>query len=128
MATNTQSKSLPMMFLLGAFLTGGALGFVADRAIAATKPQSSSASNELARRLNLTEAQQLAIDSIMKWRSAQNREDMKPIEHLLIANRDSARVLIKQRLDAKQVAEFDQMIEESRIKAAEKRQKQQSSQ
>ncbi|MEO7521654.1 MAG: hypothetical protein ABIW79_07550 [Gemmatimonas sp.] len=33
MSSMQQSRSLAVMFLLGAFLTGGALGFVADRAV-----------------------------------------------------------------------------------------------
>ena len=90
MTNNSQSKSLALMFLLGAFLTGGALGFVANRAMDTSKAEvRKGTGNELARELNLSEAQAAAIDSILRWRSEQDREASKPIKHLYIANRDS---------------------------------------
>jgi Spy/CpxP family protein refolding chaperone len=126
MTNNSQSKSLALMFLLGAFLTGGALGFAADRAIAASKPaaERSGPSSDLARELELTPEQSAAIDSIMRWRASQDREAVKPVKHLMIANRDSARVLMMQKFNPEQQVKFKTMLEEMRLRSEKKKQNQ----
>ena len=59
MSNNSQSKSLALMFLLGAFVTGGALGFVAKGAMATNTPVvRPGPSSELARVLGLDQAQE----------------------------------------------------------------------
>jgi Spy/CpxP family protein refolding chaperone len=127
MSNNSQSKSLAAMFLLGAFLTGGALGFVADRTIAAKKPAPRSyTSSELVRDLDLSDEQRAAFDSIFVWRNNADREASKPVKHLYVANRDSARVLMMQRLTPEQQAKFKALLEEQKLKA-EKRRAEQSS-
>jgi Spy/CpxP family protein refolding chaperone len=128
MTNNSQSKSLALMFLLGAFLTGGALGFAADRAIASSKPAERQGPNsELARELDLTPSQVAAVDSIMRWRASQDRETVKPLKHLLTANRDSARVLMMQRFTPEQQVKFKAMLEEWRLRSEKKKQNQQDS-
>ena len=66
MSTSPRPKSLAMMFLLGAFLTGGAVGFAAERAV--SKPvvmlnDEKSVREELARELRLTAEQKVVVDS-----------------------------------------------------------------
>lgn len=103
------------MFLLGAFLAGGALGFVADRAVSkrpSTKQYSRrSMRDELARELALTEAQRRAVDSIFSWRDARSQEIISPLQPVLESTRDSARVLINQHLDSTQQRRFKAMID-----------------
>lgn len=127
MTNNSQSKSLALMFLLGAFLTGGALGFVANRAMDSNKAEvRKGTANELAHELHLSEAQAAAIDSILRWRVEQDREATKPVKHLLIANRDSARVLMRQRFTPEQRTKFDSLVEANRIRAEQKKNQQDS--
>ena len=79
-----KSKSLAVMFLLGAFLTGGALGFAADHMIGREKsfdPHGSreSMSARIAKELDLTPAQRISMDSLMARRREQIREVYRPI-------------------------------------------------
>jgi len=77
-----RSKNLAMMFLLGAVLVGGALGFTADRvwmrdATVCSDPKASRAL--LYDRLDLTSAQRAAWDSILDDRHRQFDSLFKPI-------------------------------------------------
>jgi hypothetical protein len=77
-----RSKNLAMMFLLGAVLVGGALGFTADRvwmrdAAICSDPKASRAL--LYDRLELTGAQRAAWDSILDDRHRQFDSLFKPI-------------------------------------------------
>jgi uncharacterized membrane protein len=103
-----RSKSLALMFLLGAFLTGGALGFAADRAVTHSKPYTKqfdrrAMREELAHELGLSDAQRRSLDSILDWRNEQFAQRMKPVNDSL---RDSSRVLINNMLDAGQQRRF----------------------
>lgn len=113
MSNSPRPKSLAMMFLLGAFLTGGAVGFVADRAMA--KPTLATTDltprEALARELGLTPEQRVVIDSAWDWRRARQREIMSTVQPSLDAVRDSARVLMMNTLDDKQKDAFRALIE-----------------
>ena len=115
MASTQRSKSLAVMFLLGAFLTGGALGFVADRAVTkrpyAKQYTRGSMREEFARTLSLDESQRRVIDSIFRWRDVRSQAVMQPIQPALDSARDSARVLITQQLDSAQRRRFKAMID-----------------
>jgi hypothetical protein len=119
-----QSKSLAVMFLLGAFLAGGALGFVADRAVTKRpyvrqfEPRDMRA--EFANALRLSEAQQRSIDSIFDWRGAREKEIRKlykpAVDSILALHKpsldsilDSSRVLINARLDTTQQRLFKEL-------------------
>lgn len=107
-------KLLAVMFILGAFLTGGAVGFATARAVSPPRPgmfSDRSMVDELARELKLSPAQRLAIDSIWDWRRRQSREIMKTVRPSLDAARDSSRALIMNRLDASQQTTFRGMID-----------------
>ena len=72
------------MFLLGAFLTGGALGFAADNMLGRNKSYGSrggreSMSARIAKELDLTPAQRASMDSLMTRRREQIREVYRPI-------------------------------------------------
>lgn len=115
MTSSQRSKSLAVMFLLGALLTGGALGFVADRALSKrpyTKQYTRrSMREEFARELALTDSQRRVIDSIFSWRDARSQAIVQPLQPALDSARDSARVLINQHLDASQQRRFKAMID-----------------
>lgn len=84
MNTREQSKSLALMFLLGAFLTGGALGFVADRAVSRNRTYSrqydqSSIREIVARELALDAPQRRHVDSVFDWRRQEYRKIMSRV-------------------------------------------------
>ena len=114
MTSMQQSKSLALMFLLGAFLTGGALGFVADRAVFkrtyAREYDRRSMQDEFARELKLSAVQRPVIDSIFDWRNARYQEVRLRIKSPLDSVRDSSRVLINQQLDSSQQHRFKALI------------------
>jgi len=116
--TTSRTKSVALAFLLGAFLTGGTLGFAAGRTTGSTKKDNSTASREytysglvreLQRDLSLSDAQTAAVDSILTWRKSRYSEIMLPIRPSLDTARDSARTLIEQRLDSTQREAFIQL-------------------
>ncbi len=114
MSTNPRPKSLAMMFLLGALLTGSALGFAAGRV--ASKPvvllnDEQSVREELARELKLSPEQTIALDSAWEWRRARSRDIMSAVRPALDSVRDSARVLMLARLTEAQQETFRKLIE-----------------
>jgi len=108
-------KSLALMFLLGAFLTGGAVGFAADRAVTRAQPEKQyderAGRDSLAQELNLSADQRRVIDSVFDWRRARSREIMQTYRPSLDSIRDSARVLMRAVLDPAQQARFNALIE-----------------
>ncbi|WP_353268020.1 hypothetical protein [Gemmatimonas sp.] len=114
MSTTPRPKSLALMFLLGALLTGSALGFAAGRVV--SKPvvmlnDDKSVREELARELKLSPEQAVALDSAWEWRRARSREIMSAVRPALDSVRDSARVLMLARLDETQQETFRKLIE-----------------
>ncbi len=108
-----------MAFLLGALLTGSAIGFAAGRTTvggasggeaSVTTSTYSTMVRELAVDLNLSDEQTAAVDSILKWRKVRYSEVMVPLRPALDAARDSARTLIKQRLNAEQRVAFAELL------------------
>ena len=113
MSSFQQPKSLAVMFLLGAFLTGGALGFVADRAVTGrpyTKQfDQQSMREEFARELRLSEQQRRVIDSIFDWRDGRAKEIRQTIKPAMDSLVDSGRVLINAQLDTTQQRLFKEL-------------------
>lgn len=114
MSTTPRPKSLAMMFILGAFLTGGAVGFAAERAVA--KPvvllnDEKSVREELARELRLTPEQKVVVDSVWDWRRGRNREIMAVVRPALDSVRDSARVRMMSVFTEEQKEIFRKIIE-----------------
>ncbi|MDQ8158249.1 MAG: hypothetical protein P3B76_08290 [Gemmatimonadota bacterium] len=107
-------KSLAMMFLLGAFLTGGAVGFAAERAVSPPRPGSVSETtviDGLALELKLSPAQRVVIDSVWDWRRRESRVIMSTVRPSLDAVRDSARMLMMNTLDSTQKTAFRALLE-----------------
>ena len=92
-----RSKHLAMMFLLGAVLVGGALGFTADRVwmkdTSNTDPRASRAL--LSERLDLNAAQRAALDSILDERHRQFDSLLKPIRPQMDSIRMRSRAQIR---------------------------------
>ncbi|WP_411279984.1 hypothetical protein [Gemmatimonas sp.] len=109
-----------MMFILGAFLTGGVVGFAADRVVSPPRPNVFSDRamvDELARELKLSPDQRVVIDSVWDWRRKESREIMKTVRPTLDAVRDSARVLMMNPLDDAQKMAFRALLERNQRSA-----------
>ncbi|WP_337171493.1 hypothetical protein [Gemmatimonas aurantiaca] len=108
-------KSLAIMFLLGAFLMGGAVGFAAERAV--TTPvvprvtDEQAMLDELDHELALNDAQRRVVDSVWEWRKTRSREIMRIVRPSLDSLRDSARILMMNTFDSTQVAGFRRLLE-----------------
>lgn len=118
------SKGFAMMFLLGAFVAGGALGFTADRMVHSSDRGPYGGANfraRMAEKLDLTPAQKATIDSLMSERHRQIVALFKPVKPQLDsisaearAVSDSTHEQIKRLLNPKQQAEFDKMRKAAR--------------
>ncbi|MGQ0765386.1 MAG: hypothetical protein ACT4OZ_06940 [Gemmatimonadota bacterium] len=113
-----QSRNLAMMFLLGAFLTGGVLGFSADRYMnrdqvctsRATGGSGSGLREVLAQSLGLDSAQNQAVDLILDERAAQYRRAMEPLRPRMDSIKYNAREQIRRVLREDQIRQFDALI------------------
>jgi Spy/CpxP family protein refolding chaperone len=109
-----RSRSLALMFLLGALLVGGALGFTADRVL--TGDRCARGGNHdrsrtwLTEQLNLTAEQSAAVDSILERRHREMRAVIAPVRPRMDEVRDTARQQIRRVLDDAQRARFDALI------------------
>ena len=116
------SKQLALVFLLGALLVGGVVGFTADRLIVGDRFCPKSKAEWRAKfheDLGLTAAQAATVDSLLDHKHEQIAVIMKPVRPQLQAVSDSTRTQISRILTPAQQARF----EEIRLKAREKRQK-----
>ncbi len=124
-----RSKSYALMFLLGAFIAGGALGFTADRVITHDKPSRNGrpSLDRMAKELELTPAQRAQFDSIMADRRAQMRAlwaplrpQMDSIQKIARAVGDSTHEQLKRALTPEQAVKLDAMRERGRKRAEAK--------
>lgn len=75
-----RSKQQALMFLLGAVLVGGVLGFSADRVISAkTKPQRLSARQQMYTDIGVTAEQQPQMDSILDEVNCKTADIMRSV-------------------------------------------------
>jgi len=134
-----RSKGYALMFLLGAFLTGGALGFTADRVIGADRGKdhrggrggaggASGYRQRMAAELDLTPAQQASIDTLLDQKHHQIVALYRPVQpqldSLALAARvisDSTHAQIKRLLAPAQQVKLDQMRATSRRDLAKRR-------
>lgn len=112
------SKNLALMFLLGTFLTGGVLGFTANRfmnrdQVCYTGNQNSSLLALLSQRLKLTADQQHRVDAILDERTRQYRRVMDPIRPRTDSIKEFARDQIRALLNDDQKREFEALIVET---------------
>ena len=117
-----RSKSLALMFLLGAVLVGGVLGFTADRMMVQDRLCEHETSREqvrarIAQELGLSATQRQALDSILDDRRRQFDQVMAPLRPRLDTARvqmDSIRLVsrdqIRQMLTADQRERFEAIL------------------
>lgn len=125
-----RSKSYALLFLLAAFIAGGALGFTADRYLARGHGHGRSdrpSRDRMAKELNLTPAQRVQFDSLMNARRTQMREVFTPIkpqmdslQKIAKAIGDSTHEQLKRILTPDQGMKLDEMREHGRKRAAER--------
>ncbi|MFN8582234.1 MAG: hypothetical protein U0163_14830 [Gemmatimonadaceae bacterium] len=111
------SKQQAMMFLLGAVLVGGALGFTADRVmiqdrICANDNAVKDARAAMAERLHLTKAQEVRVDSLLDERHRQYEVVIAPVRDKMDSVKAHSRAQIRRLLDSSQAVEFDAFIRE----------------
>lgn len=127
-----RSKGYALMFLLGAFVTGGALGFTADRVIGGGHSREMRGPRayrqKMAEELKLAPQQQSSIDSLMEQKHRQIVALYKPVRPQLDSIAGVARVVsdsthaqIKRLLNPDQQAKLDNMRASARHELAERR-------
>ena len=127
-----RSKGYALMFLLGAFVTGGALGLTADRVIGGGHNREMRGPRayrqKMAEELKLTPQQQTSMDSLMEQKRSQIVALYKPVrpqlDSIAIAARvvsDSTHAQIKRLLNPDQQAKLDRMRAAGRRDLGERR-------
>ena len=126
-----RSKGYAVMFLLGAFVAGGALGFSADRVMDAKRDHARGPRayrQRMAEELKLTPQQQASIDSLIEQKHRQIVTLYKPVQPQLDSLAKLSRVVsdstheqIKRLLSPEQAAKLDQMRAAARKELAERR-------
>lgn len=127
-----RSKSYAVMFLLGAFVAGGALGFAADRVIDVKHGRDMRGPRayrqRMAEELKLTPEQQASVDSLIEQKHRQIVALYKPVKPQLdsiavLAHvvSDSTHAQIKRLLNPDQQVKLDRMRAGARRDLAERR-------
>jgi len=127
-----RTKGYALMFLLGAFLAGGALGFSAERVIRAGHGRDMRGPRayrqRMAEELKLTPPQQASVDSLIEQKHRQIVALYKPVKPqldsiALLARvvSDSTHAQIKRLLNPDQQAKLDKMRAAARRDLAERR-------
>jgi Spy/CpxP family protein refolding chaperone len=118
-----RSRQTASMFLLGALLTGGVLGFSANRVFADGRKlrfsdQTRAMRQQLADRLDLTPAQRERVDSILDDRHRQMNDVLKPVRPKMDSIRLNARAQIRRILTPAQEVEFEGVLKELQADSA----------
>ena len=127
-----RSKGYALMFLLGAFLTGGALGFTADKVLdqdgRGHKRGAAAYRQKMAKELELTERQVAVVDSLFEAKHRQIEALYSPIRPqldsiALIARAvsDSTNAQVSALLDSRQRPKFEKMRAAARKDLADRR-------
>jgi Spy/CpxP family protein refolding chaperone len=127
-----RSKGYAMMFLLGAFVAGGALGFSADRVMGAKHGREMRGPHayrqRMAEELKLTPKQQASVDSLIEQKHRQIVALYKPLKPQLDSIAALARVVsdsthsqIKRLLNPDQQVKLDELRAAARRELAERR-------
>ena len=106
------------MFLLGAFLVGGTLGFTVDRVMGdrllARSPAKHATLDGFASELSLSPDQRAALDSILDERHRIIDSLIAPVRPQIEAAKESARRQMAQRLDEAQRRKFEAYLARTR--------------
>ena len=126
-----RSKWFALLFLIGAFVAGAAVGVAGDRMMEHNRPHGPiGRMDRMARDLDLTAAQRAAFDSILENRQKQLREVYAPLrpqwdslDKIGKVIRDSTHEQLRRILTPEQRVKFDRMHDEAQKRAAEARRK-----
>lgn len=102
-----RSKQQALMFLLGAVLVGGVLGFSADRVLGREDAKHWAGRNRMYNDLALSEAQRSTMDSLLDERNCQISTVMKPVRPQLDSIKKVAHQQMLQILTAEQQAKLE---------------------
>jgi hypothetical protein len=108
-----RSKNLALMFLLGAVLVGGALGFTADRVILGNREKDNSRAS-FYDELGLSEVQRASFDSILDDRHRKFNELLKPIRPQMDSVRENARDAMRAVLNPEQRERYENILASQR--------------
>ena len=100
MNNSPRPKSVALVFLLGAFVAGSAIGYAANRTLTTARSRptlnQTALRDQLQAKLKLSPAQRAFVDSAYDWRQARRRELEVPIRPAL----DSFNLRIRPGLDS----------------------------
>src|SRR5690242_4689637 len=112
-----RSKQQALMFLLGAVLVGGVLGFSAERVIGRTsKEHSWAARNTMYDDLGLTASQRAAMDSVIDEKNRRVDSLLKPVRAQIDSVRNNARTQFYRIFTPAQRAKFDMRVREDSLR------------
>src|SRR3982751_3668762 len=112
-----RSKQHALMFLLGAILVGGVLGFTADRVIVHDREGAVTEQETRARFYNslaLDPTQRAQFDSIFDGRDREFREVLSPVRPRLKEIKERARTSMRSHLSDAQKARFERFLVEQK--------------
>ena len=112
-----RSKQQALMFLLGAVLVGGVLGFSAERVMLhASKDHSWAARTAMYDDLELTPAQRAAMDSVIDEKNRRVDSLLKPVKPQIDSVRANARTQFYRIFTADQRARFEARVREDSLR------------
>jgi Spy/CpxP family protein refolding chaperone len=112
----TRSKQQALMFLLGAILVGGALGFSADRVFGRDAMKHWAGRTRMYDDLALTHEQRLRMDSLLDDRNCQINAVMKPVRTQLDSIKDVAHQQMLQILTPEQQSRLEARRREMQVR------------
>ena len=112
-----RSKQQALMFLLGAVLVGGVLGFSAERVMLHTsKDRSWAARTSMYDDLGLTTGQRAAMDSVIDEKNRRVDSLLKPVRAQIDTVRANARTQFYRIFTPEQRAKFDMRVREDSLR------------
>jgi Spy/CpxP family protein refolding chaperone len=112
-----RSKQQALMFLLGAVLVGGVLGFSAERVMLhASKDHSWAARTAMYDDLELTLAQRAAMDSVIDEKNRRVDSLLKPVKPQIDSVRANARTQFYRIFTTEQRAKFEARVREDSLR------------
>jgi Spy/CpxP family protein refolding chaperone len=112
-----RSKQQALMFLLGAVLVGGVLGFSAERVMVhANKDHSWAARTSMYDDLDLSLAQRAAMDSVIDEKNRRVDSLLKPVKPQIDSVRANARTQFYRIFTAAQRAKFETRVREDSLR------------
>jgi hypothetical protein len=116
--TMGRPKQQAIMFLLGATLFGGALGFSADRVFAHRAQRGWAQRNTMYDDVGLTEKQRTSMDSLFDDNYCQTETAMKPVRPTVDSIRNHFRQQMRLLMTKEQQDRLDKRVHEDSVRRA----------